>query len=154
WPARRLSQADGLRSGSRAEVFQRVSAADRHGEPRKPRFTESAHRDLFAPARQNRRLELRRALAANQAVHRYQALAARSQFYILTMASRAIFALLAISCAAPLTAHDLFRSESRLTVNRREVHAQFTFNLLDFAGVDQNGDKRVSQQEFDAAFDR
>jgi HupE / UreJ protein len=63
-------------------------------------------------------------------------------------------AILTALCAAPLTAHDLFRSESRLTVNRREVHAQFTFNLLDFPGVDRDGDKRVSQQEFDAAFDR
>ena len=63
-------------------------------------------------------------------------------------------ALLTALCASPLTAHDLYRSESRLTVNRREVHAQFTFNLLDFPGVDRDGDKRVSQQEFDAAFDR
>ncbi len=63
-------------------------------------------------------------------------------------------AILTVLCAAPLTAHDLYRSESRLTVNRREVHAQFTFNLLDFPGVDRDGDKRVSQQEFDAAFDR
>jgi hydrogenase/urease accessory protein HupE len=29
-----------------------------------------------------------------------------------------------------------------------------TFNLLDFPGVDQNGDRVVSQQEFDQAFDR
>jgi hydrogenase/urease accessory protein HupE len=55
---------------------------------------------------------------------------------------------------APLKAHDLYRSESKLEVRGREVKATFTFNLLDFQGVDQNGDKVVSQQEFDQAFDR
>jgi hypothetical protein len=57
------------------------------------------------------------------------------------------------SLLAPLKAHDLYRSESKLEVRGREVKATFTFNLLDFAGVDQNGDKVVSQQEFDQAFD-
>ena len=72
-----------------------------------------------------------------------------------TQTSRALLAGLLIAvCAAPLAAHDLYRSESRLEVRRREVHAQFTFNLLDFPAVDQDRDKRVSQQEFDAAFDR
>jgi hydrogenase/urease accessory protein HupE len=56
--------------------------------------------------------------------------------------------------AAPLAAHDLYRSEARLEVRGREVRASFTFNLLDFAGVDRNGDKRVTEEEFDAAFDR
>ncbi|MDP9112478.1 MAG: HupE/UreJ family protein [Acidobacteriota bacterium] len=36
----------------------------------------------------------------------------------------------------------------------REVSAQLTFNLLDFAGVDQNGDKVVSPEEFAQAFKR
>ena len=59
-----------------------------------------------------------------------------------------------LSCgAATLVAHDLYRSESRLEVRGREVYAAFTFNLLDFPGVDQNHDKRVTEQEFDAAFD-
>ena len=62
--------------------------------------------------------------------------------------------LLALALATPLSAHDLYRSESRLEVRGREVRAAFTFNLLDFAGVDQNGDKRVTQEEFDAAFQR
>ena len=55
---------------------------------------------------------------------------------------------------APLSAHDLYRSESRLEVRGREIKNTLTFNLLDFPGVDQNGDKVVSQQEFDQAFDR
>ncbi len=39
-------------------------------------------------------------------------------------------------------------------VRGREVSAQLTFNLLDFAGVDQNGDKVVSPEEFAQAFKR
>jgi hydrogenase/urease accessory protein HupE len=54
----------------------------------------------------------------------------------------------------PIFAHDLYRSESRLIVRGREIQATLTFNLLDFPGVDQNGDKVVSQQEFDRAFER
>ncbi len=68
---------------------------------------------------------------------------------------RPVFALALLGCfLAPLKAHDLYRSESRLEVRGREVKATMTFNLLDFAGVDQNGDKVVSQAEFDQAFDR
>ena len=52
---------------------------------------------------------------------------------------------LASAALAPVEAHDLYRSESRLVVRGREVSAQLTFNLLDFPGVDQNGDKVVSQ---------
>ncbi len=48
-------------------------------------------------------------------------------------------------------AHDLYRSESRLEVRGRQIKATFTFNLLDFPGVDQNGDKRVSDAEFNEA---
>ena len=64
--------------------------------------------------------------------------------------------MLAVLCAAvsPAGAHDLLRSESKLVVTGREVKATLTFNLLDFAGVDQNGDKIVSQAEFAAAFER
>jgi len=61
---------------------------------------------------------------------------------------------LASAVFAPLKAHDLFRSESRLVVRGREVSAQLTFNLLDFPGVDQNRDKVVSKEEFAQAFDR
>ena len=68
---------------------------------------------------------------------------------------RPVFALALLACVlAPLKAHDLYRSESRLEVRGREVKATMTFNLLDFPGVDQNGDKVVSQQEFDQAFER
>ncbi len=74
---------------------------------------------------------------------------ARNQHRTLRLA----FLLLA-GLVPPAVAHDLYRSESRLQVRGREVRAAFTFNLLDFPGVDQNGDKRVSQEEFDAAFDR
>jgi len=55
---------------------------------------------------------------------------------------------------APALAHDLYRSESRLIVQGREVSAQLTFNLLDFPGLDQNGDKVVTPEEFAPAFDR
>ncbi len=55
---------------------------------------------------------------------------------------------------APLAAHDLYRSESKLVVTGREVKATLTFNLLDFPGVDQNGDKQISPEELAAAFDR
>lgn len=60
--------------------------------------------------------------------------------------------VLCASLVSPLAAHDLYRSESRLEVHGREVHAAFTFNLLDFPGVDQDHNKSVTQQEFDAAF--
>src|SRR5438067_3557568 len=54
----------------------------------------------------------------------------------------------------PVQAHDLYRSESKIVVTGREVKATLTFNLLDFPGVDQNGDKIVSVPEYAAAFDR
>ncbi len=61
---------------------------------------------------------------------------------------------LLLAAIAPAAAHDLFRSESRLIVQGREVSAQLTFNLLDLPGVDQNGDKVVTPAEFAPAFDR
>lgn len=61
---------------------------------------------------------------------------------------------LLLAALAPAAAHDLFRSESRLVVQGREVSAQLTFNLLDFPGVDQNGDKVVTPEEFAPAFER
>src|ERR1019366_2191447 len=39
-------------------------------------------------------------------------------------------------------------------VRGREVSSELTFNLLDFPGVDQNGDKVVTRAEFAQAFDR
>lgn len=51
-------------------------------------------------------------------------------------------------------AHDLFRSESKLEIRGRDVTATFTLNLLDFPGVDSNGDKRVTRAEFDPQAER
>lgn len=65
----------------------------------------------------------------------------------------AVAALLVAACL-PAAAHDLYRSESRIEVQGRQVKTVLTFNLLDFPGVDQDGDKRVTQPEFDAALDR
>lgn len=62
--------------------------------------------------------------------------------------------VLASAALAPVEAHDLYRSESRLVVRGREVSAQLTFNLLDFPGVDQNGDKVVSPEEFAKSYER
>ncbi len=61
---------------------------------------------------------------------------------------------LASFALTPAAAHDLYRSESRLVVSGRDVSAQLTLNLLDFPGVDQNGDKIVTQEEFARVFDR
>ncbi len=61
---------------------------------------------------------------------------------------------LLIATLPPAAAHDLFRSESRLVVQGREVSAQLTFNLLDFPGMDQNSDKVVTAEEFAPAFER
>ena len=61
---------------------------------------------------------------------------------------------LLVAALTPAAAHDLYRSESRLVVQGREVSAQLTFNLLDFPGVDQNGDKVVTPEEFAPAFER
>jgi hydrogenase/urease accessory protein HupE len=75
---------------------------------------------------------------------------------LLRMSTQSMRFWLVFFCAAlaPLAAHDLYRSESRLVVNGREVKATLTFDLLDFPGVDANGDKIVSPQEYSAAFDR
>ncbi len=54
----------------------------------------------------------------------------------------------------PVEAHVLARSESRLVVRGREVSAHLIFNLLNFPGVDRNGDQVVTQEEFAPAFDR
>ena len=62
--------------------------------------------------------------------------------------------LLCLLGALSLSAHDLYRSESKLVVRGRELQASLTFNLMDFPGVDQNRDKSISQQEFAQAFDR
>jgi len=63
---------------------------------------------------------------------------------------------LILTCIAPpaIEAHVLARSESRLLVRGREVSAHLTFNLLDFPGVDRNGDQVVTPEELAPAFNR
>ena len=58
-------------------------------------------------------------------------------------------ALLFWSLGGTAAAHDLFRSESKLEIRGRQITATFTLNLLDFAGLDRDGDKRVTRAEFD-----
>ena len=48
------------------------------------------------------------------------------------------------------TAHDLSRSESVLVIDGATVRAQFSINLLEFKGVDANGDGQVTYDELDA----
>jgi hypothetical protein len=53
-------------------------------------------------------------------------------------------------CGREVTAHDLFRSESALVIDRATVRVQFSINLLEFKGVDANGDGQVTYDELDA----
>src|ERR1700676_2190408 len=62
--------------------------------------------------------------------------------------------VLASMALVPVEAHVLARSESRLVVHGREISAHLTFNLLDFQGVDRNGDQVVTPEEFAPAFER
>jgi hydrogenase/urease accessory protein HupE len=62
--------------------------------------------------------------------------------------------LVLLLCCAASSAHDLYRSESKLNVRGREVGVRLTFNLLDFANVDLDKSKSVSQEEFAQSFDR
>jgi hypothetical protein len=63
-----------------------------------------------------------------------------------------------LACAVPVRAHDLARSESRVTVTgSRELHAAVTLNLLDFgslADLDRNRDQTFSYDEVDRGIDR
>jgi hypothetical protein len=74
-------------------------------------------------------------------------LASLSPFRIVALA-------LCLGLPAPVQAHDLYRGESRIVIRGREVRDTLTLNLLDFPGVDLNGDRIVSQQEFDQSFER
>jgi hypothetical protein len=49
----------------------------------------------------------------------------------------------------PLVAHDLARSESRLTVQGASVECQLTVDLLGFPGVDEDGNGAISYPELD-----
>jgi HupE / UreJ protein len=67
---------------------------------------------------------------------------------------RIVALALCVGFLAPVQAHDLYRGESRIVIRGREVRDTLTLNLLDFPGVDRNGDKVVSQEEFDQSFER
>ena len=58
----------------------------------------------------------------------------------------------------PVVAHDLARSESRSTIQGSTVRCQLTVDLLEFPGVDQDGNGTVSYAELDQSiagiFDR
>lgn len=51
------------------------------------------------------------------------------------------------------SAHELSQSESTIRVDGPAVHVQLSLNLLALAGVDANGDTRVSYEELDHAIE-
>jgi hypothetical protein len=51
--------------------------------------------------------------------------------------------------AARVSAHDLARSESRLDVQGRDVRCSLTVDLLEFPGVDADGNGVISYDELD-----
>jgi hypothetical protein len=54
-----------------------------------------------------------------------------------------------LTLASSLSAHDLARSESRLEVQGRDVRCSLTVDLLEFAGVDGDGNGVISYEELD-----
>jgi hypothetical protein len=61
----------------------------------------------------------------------------------------AIGALVVVTLASTLLAHDLARSESRLEVQGAVVQCQLIVDLLEFPGVDQDGNGTISYSELD-----
>ena len=57
-------------------------------------------------------------------------------------------------CGREAIAHDVSRSESVLVIDGATVRVQFSINLLEFKGVDANGDGRVSYDELDARIEQ
>jgi hypothetical protein len=57
--------------------------------------------------------------------------------------------LLTLTAASPLVAHDLARSDSRLEIEGRAVRCTLTVDLLEFPGVDADGNGVVSYDELD-----
>jgi len=55
----------------------------------------------------------------------------------------------ALAVASPVLAHDLARSESRLEVQGAVVQCQLIVDLLEFPGVDQDGNGTISYAELD-----
>jgi hypothetical protein len=57
--------------------------------------------------------------------------------------------LVVCALASPVLAHDLARSESRLEVQGAVVQCQLIVDLLEFPGVDQDGNGTISYAELD-----
>jgi LPXTG-motif cell wall-anchored protein len=55
----------------------------------------------------------------------------------------------ALAIASPVLAHDLARSESRLEVHGAVVQCELIVDLLEFPGVDQDGNGTISYAELD-----
>lgn len=62
--------------------------------------------------------------------------------------------LVALVFSVALTAHDFSQSESTLTIDGSTVSVQLRLNLLEFPGVDANGNGVVSYDELDAGIER
>jgi hypothetical protein len=54
------------------------------------------------------------------------------------------------SAGCVVAAHEVSRSEAILSIAGATVRVEFVINLLEFRGVDSNGDQRVSYDELDA----
>ena len=68
----------------------------------------------------------------------------------VTSACAALHVVLCVfACARSTAAHDLARSESRCTTQGAGVQCQLTVDLLEFAGVDQDGNGTISYPELD-----
>jgi LPXTG-motif cell wall-anchored protein len=61
----------------------------------------------------------------------------------------ALGALVVLVIASPVLAHDLARSDSRLEVQGATVRCQLIVDLLEFPGVDQDGNGTISYTELD-----
>jgi hypothetical protein len=61
----------------------------------------------------------------------------------------ALGALMMLAVVSPVLAHDLARSESRLEVQGAVVQCQLIVDLLEFPGVDQDGNGTISYAELD-----
>jgi hypothetical protein len=59
--------------------------------------------------------------------------------------------LVLVALDSPALAHDLARSESRLDVHGATVQCQLIVDLLEFPGVDQDGNGTISYAELDGA---
>jgi hypothetical protein len=60
-----------------------------------------------------------------------------------------VLCVLCVLCGDPASAHDLGTSESRLDVDGANVRAVVYLNVAEFAGLDEDGNGRVSVDELD-----